>query len=129
MGFGSWFENRAEIKAAERKAFQEEKVKAQAETQRKAIEEAQASGKERAYTGRKLPKPNPKKIDAIKSVLSKIGDKAATAGERMKDGEMFENTAQPKRKPNGRKAIEMKRKSPEDEMNDYNKKMKETLGY
>lgn len=129
MGFGSWFENRAEIKAAEKKAFQEEKVKAQAETQRKAIEEAQASGKERAYTGRKLPKPNPKKIDAIKSVLSKIGDKAATAGERMKDGEMFENTAHPQRKPTGRKAIEMKRKSPEEEMDDYNKKMKETLGY
>ena len=129
MGFRSWFENRAEIKAAERKAFQEEKVKAQAEIQRKAIEEAQASGKERAHTGRKLPKPNPKKIDAIKSVLSKIGDKAATAGERMKEGEMFENTSQPQRKPTGRKAIEMKRKSPEDEMNDYNKKMKETLGY
>lgn len=129
MGFGSWFENRAEIKAAERIAFQEEKVKAQAETQRRAIEEAQASGKVRAYTGRKLPRPNPKKIEAIKSALSKIGDKAATAGERMKEGEMFENTSQPQRKPTRRKAIEMKRKSPEDEMNDYNKKMKETLGY
>ena len=128
MGFGSWFENRVEIKAAERKAFQEEKVKAQAETQRKAIEEAQASGKERAYTGRKLPKPNPKKIDAIKSVLSKIGDKAATVGERIKDGEMFENTAHPQRKPTGRKAIEIKSKSLEEEMDDYNKKMKDTLG-
>lgn len=135
MGFGSWFENRAEIKAAERKAFREEKVKAQAETQRKAIDEAQASGKERAYSGMKLPTPNPKKIAAIKSVLSKIGDKAATAGERMKEGEMDNfSGATPQRNPNGRrapsrKASVKKTMSPEEEMNDYNKKMKETLGY
>lgn len=129
MGFGSWFEDRAEIKAAERKAFEDEKDKAHAEKQREAIEEAKVAGKERAYSGRKLPKPNPEKIAAIKSGLSKIVDKAAPAGERIKNGEMFENTAQPQRKPTGRKAIEMKRKSPEEEMDDYNKKMKETLGY
>lgn len=129
MGFGSWFENRAEIKAAERKAFQEENVKAHAEIQRKAIEEAQASGKERAYSGRKLPKLNPEKIAAIKSRLSKMADKAAKAGERMKAGEMdnFSGTA-PQRKATGRKAPAKKIKSLEEEMNDYNKKMKDTLG-
>ena len=129
MGFGNWVEDRAEIKAAERKAFQKEKAKAQAEMQRKAIEEAQASGKERAYSGRKFPKPNPEKIAAIKSGLSKMADKAATAGERMKAGEMFETAPSSQRKPAGRKAPVKKAKSPEEEMNDYNKKMKETLGF
>ena len=129
MGFGHWLRDRAEIRAVENEAFEEEKDKADAEKHRKALEEAKMAGKERAYTGRKMPKPNPKKIAAIKSVFSKIGDKAATAGERMKEGEMFEDTAAPQRKPTGRKSPEKKKKSPEEEMNDYNKKMKETLGY
>ena len=131
MGFGSWFEDRAEIKAAERKAFEDEKDKAHAEKQREAIEEAKVAGKERAYSGRKLPKPNPEKIAAIKSGLSKMADKAATAGERMKAGEMFESAPSSQRKPAGRMATarKTKAKSPEEEMNDYNKKMKDTLGY
>ena len=129
MGFGSWLKDRAEVKAAERKAFQKEKVKAHAEIQRKAIDEAHATGKERAYTGRKLPKPNPEKIAAIKSGLTKMADKAATAEERMKAGEMFETAPSPQRKPADRKAPVKKAKSPEEEMNDYNKKMKETLGF
>lgn len=123
MGFGNWFEDRAEIKAAERKSFEKAKSKAQAEKQRKAIEAAKASGGERAYSGRKMPKPNPEKIAAIKSGLSKMADKAATAGERMKAGPV------PQSKPAGRKAPVKKAKSPEEEMNDYNKKMKETLGF
>ena len=135
MGLGDWLKDRAEIKAVEREAYDEEKVNAQAQRQRVAIEEAKIAGKERAYTGRKMPKPNPEKIAAIKSVLSKIGDKAATAGERMKEGEMFETSGStPVRKVNGRKSPQRKSTvkrimSPEEEMNDYNKKMKETLGY
>ena len=105
MGLGDWLRDRAEIKAAERKAFQKAKVKAHAETQRKAIEAATASGEERAYSGRKLPKPNPEKIAAIKSGLSKMADRADTAGERMKAGEMDNfSGATPQRKPNGRKS-------------------------
>ena len=129
MGFGSWFENRAEIKAAERKAFEKTKAKAHAEKQRVAIDAAEVTGKERAYSGRKLPKPNPEKIAAIKTGLSKMADKAAKAGERMKAGEMdnFSGTA-PQRKATGRKAPVKKIKSLEEEMNDYNKKMKDTLG-
>ena len=129
MGFGEWLKDRAEVKAVERKSFEKAKSKAQAEIQRTAIKEAQATGKERAYSGRKMPKPNPKKIDAIKSGLSKMADKAATAGERMKAGEMFETAPLPQRKPAGRKAPVKKAKSPEEEMNDYNKKMKDTLGF
>ena len=129
MGFGEWLKDRAEVKAVERKSFEKAKSKAQAEKQRKAIKEAQATGKERAYSGRKMPKPNPEKIAAIKSGLTKMADKAATAGERMKAGEMFETTPSPHRKPTGRKAPVKNAKSPEEEMNDYNKKMKETLGF
>lgn len=135
MGLGDWLKDRAEIKAAERKSFEKNKSKARAEIQRKAIEAATASGKERAYSGRKMPKPNPKKIDAIKSGLSKMADKAATAGERMKAGEMFEASGStPVRKANGRKSISGKAPateamSPEEEMKEFNKMMKETLGY
>lgn len=130
MGFGDWLKDRAEIKAAENEAYDEEKVNAQAQRQRVAIEEAKVAGKERAHTGRKLPKPNPEKIAAIKSGLSKMVDKAATAGERVKAGEMFESTPAPQRKFTSKKRMEkIKAKSPEEEMNDYNKRMKETLGY
>ena len=44
MGFGNWFEDRAEIKAAERKSFEKAKSKAHAEKQRKAIEVAKTKG-------------------------------------------------------------------------------------
>ena len=129
MGLGEWIKDLTEVKAEERKSFEKAKSKAHAEKQRKAIEDAKVAGEERAYSGRKMPKPNPKKIAAIKSGLSKMADKAATAGERMKAGEMFETAPAPQRKPAGRKAPVKKAKSPEEEMNDYNKKMKETLGF
>ena len=129
MGFGSWFEDRAEIKAAERKAFENTKAKAHAEKQRIAIVAAKVAGKDRAYSGRKLPKLNPEKIAAVKSGLSKMADKAAKAGERIKAGEMDNSSGTaPQRKTTGRKAPVKKMKSPEEEMNDYNKKMKDTLG-
>lgn len=150
MGLGSWLkerkEEKVEVKAAEKAAFEEHKEVAKAERQRKAIEEATAKGKEKAYTKPGgLPKPNPKKIAAIRKGLSKLGDKAATAHERMEKGGMNKFTmgtpSTPQRnksitakKSGGRKrsraaAAEPEKRTAEGDMADYNKKMKKALGY
>lgn len=164
IGLGSWLkerkEEKIEVKAAEKAAFEKHKEVAKAERQRKAIEEATAKGKEKAYTKPGgLPTPNPKKIAAIKKGLSKLGDKAATAHERMEDGGMNKFTIAPpptptrksnvikksakkkkksvKAQATGRKkaaqktveAAEPEKRTAESDMADYEKKMKEALGY
>lgn len=128
MGLGDWLKDRAEIKDAEKEAYDEEKVKAHAERQRIAIEEAKVAGKVKAHTGFQMPKPNPKKIAAIKSVLGAMGDKAAKAGERINNGEM-EDSDSNKQSPDKYHVSAKKVLTPEEKMAEYNKTMKETLGY
>lgn len=127
MGLGDWLRDRAEIKDAKKTAYDEEKVKAHAERQRIAIEEAKVSGKEKAHTGFQMPKPNPKKIAAIKSVLGAMGDKAAKAGERINNGEMEDSSN--KQEPDKYHVSTKKVMTPEEKLAEYNKTMKETLGY
>lgn len=159
MGIGTWLrerrETRQEIKAAEKSSYEEHKGVAKAQRQRKALLEAKARGKEKAYAKPSiLPKPNPEKIASIKSALAKAGEKAATAGERVKAGEM-DNFSKPptplvspvptkkksvkarattKRKTTKARATTKKKtvaveKSTSDKMSEFNKKMNSALGY
>ena len=144
MGLKDWMKDRAEIKAAKQEAYDDEKEKASAERQRKAIEDATVAGKEKAHTGFQLPKPNPDKIAGIKSALSGVAERSAKAHERIQGGDLFAITGKKEKGMSPeKKSVTVKKRSesikkepvsvekmtPEDQMDDFNKRMKETLGY
>lgn len=150
MGLKEWMRDRAEVKAAKQEAYEDEKEKADAERQKKAIDKAKVAGKEKAHTGFQMPKPNPTKIAAIKGALSGLSEKAATANERMNAGDMDNFTGNKDKGTSSgshttpkKKSVTVKKRSesikkepvsvekmtPEDQMDDFNKRMKETLGY